>query len=132
MPFFRQRQEGFAEESNLSDPDCEFARLGPEQVSRDANQIPEIEQLEQFVGLGADIVQLHIDLQPLARTVNVRESRLSVEAQRDNPAGYADRRLGRFERGRVGIAVLLEQFRLSCAPIEFVRIRFMPASLDFG
>jgi hypothetical protein len=71
-------------------------------------------------------------LQPLARTVNVRESRLSVEAQRDNSARYADRRLGRFERGRVGIAVFLEQFRLGCGPIEFVRIRFMPASLDFG
>src|SRR5258708_14096792 len=38
-------------------------RSGPEQVSRDANRIPEIEQLEQFVGLGTDIVQLHIDLQ---------------------------------------------------------------------
>jgi len=62
----------------------------------------------------------------------VGEARFSVEAESENAAGYADGRLGRFERGCVGIPVLLEQLRRRCRPIEFVRIRFVPARLDLG
>jgi hypothetical protein len=69
-------------------------------------------------------------LQPLARRPNVRETCLSVEAQGDNAAGHSDGWLGGFERSCVGGAVPLEQFRRRCRPIEFVRIRFMPAGLN--
>jgi hypothetical protein len=47
-------------------------------------------------------------LQPLSRPKNVSEARFSVEAQGENAAGYANGRLGGFERGCVGIPVLLE------------------------
>jgi hypothetical protein len=43
MPFFRQGQEGFAEEGRFGDPHGELARLRPEQVPRDTDQIPKIE-----------------------------------------------------------------------------------------
>ena len=46
VPFFRQRQKRLAEQSHFGDPDREFASLGPEQMPGDADQVPEIEQLE--------------------------------------------------------------------------------------
>ena len=101
-------------------------------MSRDADQVPEIEQLEQLVRLFPHIVQLHVNLQPLSRSINVGEARFSVQAERENPAGDADHRLGGFERGSVGIAVLLKKFRRRCRPIEFVRIGIVPARLNLG
>jgi hypothetical protein len=53
-----------------------------------------------------------------------------VEAQGDDAASHSHGRLGSFERRRVGVAVLLKQFRRGCRPIEFVRVRFVPASLN--
>jgi hypothetical protein len=58
------------------------------------------------------------------------ETCLSVEAQGDNAASHSDGRLCCIERRSVGIAVLLEQFRRGCRPTEFVRVCFVPASLD--
>ncbi len=60
------------------------------------------------------------------------EARFSVQAKRKNPAGDADHRLGGFERGGVGIAVLLKQFRRRCRPVKFVRIGIVPARLNLG
>jgi hypothetical protein len=54
-----------------------------------------------------------------------------VQPKGDNPARHANCRLGRFQRRRVGVPVLLEQLRRGGGPIELVRVRFMPASLDF-
>jgi hypothetical protein len=62
----------------------------------------------------------------------VGKSRFSMQAKSENAAGYADGRLGGFERGGVSIPVLLEKLSRGCRPIEFVRIRFMPARLDVG
>jgi len=55
-----------------------------------------------------------------------------MQAERENPAGDADCRLGCFERGSVGIAVFLKQLRRCCRPIEFVRIGIVSARLDLG
>jgi hypothetical protein len=132
MPFFRQRQEGFAEEGHFGNPDSEFACFSPEQMSRDADQIPKIEQLEQFIRLGTYIVQLHINLQPPSRSKNVSEARFSMEAESKNAAGYADSRLGCIEGRCIGIPVLLKKFIRGCCPIEFVGICFMPTLLDLG
>jgi hypothetical protein len=71
-------------------------------------------------------------LQPLPRPKNVGETRLSMQAKREDPAGDADRRLGGFKRGSIGIAVPLKQLRWRCRPIEFVRIGVVPARLDLG
>src|SRR6266853_5481399 len=43
MPFFRQGQESFAEQRHFGDPDGELARLRPEQMSSDTDQVPKIE-----------------------------------------------------------------------------------------
>jgi hypothetical protein len=71
-------------------------------------------------------------LQPLSRPKNVGETRFSMETQSENAAGHANRWLGGFELGCVGIPVLLEKLRRGCRPIEFVRIRFVPPRLDLG
>jgi hypothetical protein len=71
-------------------------------------------------------------LQTLSRSKNVRETRFSMQAERENPAGDADHRLGGVERGSVGIAVLLKKLRRRCRPIEFVRIGIMSARLNLS
>ena len=71
-------------------------------------------------------------MQALARSKNVGETRFSMQAERENPAGNADHRLGGVERGSVGIAILLKQLRRRCRPIEFVRIGIVSARLDLG
>ena len=45
--------------------------------------------------------------------------------------GYADRWLGGFQCGGVGASILLEELRRCSGPIKPVRIRLMPARLDF-
>jgi hypothetical protein len=71
-------------------------------------------------------------LQPLARSKDVGESRFSMDAEGEDAARDANYRFGGLERGCIGIPVFLEQFRRRCRPIEFMRVRFMPARLDFG
>ena len=88
--------------------------------------------MEQFVGLGAHDVQLHVDLQSLARSVNVRKARFSMEAKGENATGNADGGLGSFQCGCISRAVLLEQLRRSGRGVKFVRIGLMPARLDLG
>ena len=58
------------------------------------------------------------------------ETRFPMEAEGENAAGHADRRLGGFERGCVSRPVFLEQFLWRCRPIEFVWIGFVPARLN--
>jgi len=55
-----------------------------------------------------------------------------MEAESKNAAGYADSRLGCIERRCVGIPISFKKFIRGCRPIEFVGIRFMPASLDLS
>jgi hypothetical protein len=101
-------------------------------VPRDTDQIAQIEQLEQLVGLGTDVVQLHVDLQPLSRSENVGEACFSVKANRENPACHANRRFGCLEGRRVRIAVLLEQLGWGRRRVKSVRIRLVPARFDLG
>jgi hypothetical protein len=58
------------------------------------------------------------------------ESSLSMNTKRQNPARDSDSGLGGFERGRVGTAIALKQFRRSRRRIEFVRVGIVPARLD--
>ena len=55
-----------------------------------------------------------------------------MEAEGENASGHADRRLCGFESGGVSRPVLLEKLLGCCRPIEFVRIGFVPARLNFG
>jgi hypothetical protein len=55
-----------------------------------------------------------------------------MEAEGQNAPGHADRRLSGFERGCVRRPILLEEFHGRCRAIEFMRIGFVPARLNFG
>jgi len=55
-----------------------------------------------------------------------------VQAHGENAARYTDRWLGGFQRGCVGRAILLKKFLRCCGPIVSMRIRFVPARLNFG
>lgn len=101
-------------------------------MPRDADHVAQVEQLEQLVGLSAHVVQFHVDLQLLSRRKNVREARFSMNAQGENPASYTDGRLGGFERGRVGLPVLLKKLGRRSRRVEFMGIRVVPARFDLG
>jgi hypothetical protein len=88
--------------------------------------------LEEFVCLGANVVQLYVNLQPLARAQDMGESGLAMNAQVDDAAGDPDGRLRRLQCDSVGAAVFLKQLQRVCRPVKFVGIRFMPARLDLG
>jgi hypothetical protein len=53
-----------------------------------------------------------------------------MNTERHNPAGDSDSGLGGLERGRVGAAIALKQFRRSCRCIESVGVGIVPVRLD--
>ena len=97
-----------------------------------SDQIAKIKQLEKFVRFFADIIQLHVDLQPMAGPINVSEARFPMQAKGENAPGHTHHRLGDIQRGCVSGPVFLEQFLRRCRPIEFMRIGLVPARLDLG
>ena len=132
VPFFRQRQQRLAQQGQFRDPHGEFAGPGSKQVPGNADEIAQIEQLKQFERPRAHDVELHVNLQSLARAGDVRKPGLAVQAERQDASGHAHGRLGRFQRRGVGRGILFDQLRRGRRPFEFVGIRLMPASFDLG
>ena len=89
VPFFGQRQEVFAEESDLFHVDGEFAGAGAEQVSADADVVAEVEQFVEFESLVADCIFLDVNLQLLAALLQVSESGFAHEANGHDASGDA-------------------------------------------
>jgi|HubBroStandDraft_2_1064218.scaffolds.fasta_scaffold944005_2 hypothetical protein len=55
-----------------------------------------------------------------------------MQAQREYPAGHSNGRLGSLQSGGVRATVFLVDSGEGRRPIEFVRIRFVPARFDLG
>src|SRR6266550_4162948 len=75
MPLFRQRQQRFRKKENLLDPNGQLIGLGSKQVPAHANRISQVQQMKQLESLFADNVFLYIDLNALARPLQVRKTR---------------------------------------------------------
>ena len=89
VPFFGERQEGFAEELEVFDPDGQLVGLGAKQVAGDANNVAEIEKLKKLERFLADNIEFYVELQPGAIAQQVSERRLAVGPQRHDAAGGA-------------------------------------------
>ncbi len=96
------------------------------------DEISQIEPLEQLEGSGAHNVKLHVNLQALARSRDVREAGFAVQAKRQDASGDPHRRFCGFERRCVSRSIFFNEFRRGRCPIEPVRVCVMASSFDLG
>ncbi len=80
MPFLGHREQRLRQEVQPLDMDAQFAGPGAEQVSFDADNIADVEDLIQRVILLRHGVLADIDLQPLAVLLQMREAGLAHAA----------------------------------------------------
>src|SRR5580704_14103619 len=100
MPLFRKREQRFRQKSQLLNPEGKFVGFRAEQVSANADHITQIQQMKQREPSLADNVFLYIDLYTLAGTLEMRETSLTHQPQRNEPASYAHFMLFSFQLGR--------------------------------
>src|SRR5262249_13456745 len=93
VPFFGQVEENLRKERDLFGVDAQFACARPEDVTVDADDVAEIENLVKFVFVFGNRVLADVDLDPFARLLDVHESGFAHAADGKNPAGDADLRL---------------------------------------
>ena len=107
VPLLGHGEQRLGEELELLDVHAQLAGARAEQVAFHADDVADIEQLEELEIALADRVLLDVDLQALAVLLQVRESRLAHVAQRHQRA----RRCARASRATSSSAGLRAVFR---------------------
>ena len=97
-----------------------------------ADEIAQIEHLEQFECPGTDNIEFYVNLKALACAGDVGETGFAVQAHGEDASSHPDRRLCGFQRCGVGRGIFFNKFRRGRGPIELVGIRVMAASFDIG
>ena len=87
VEFFRQRQQILREKRQLLYMHAQLAGAGAEQVSLHADVVADVEQLVKLPLLVADRIFLHINLQLLARLLEMGETGLAHQADGNQPPG---------------------------------------------
>jgi hypothetical protein len=101
-------------------------------MTGNADEIAQIEQLEQFERPGAYDIKFHVNLQTLAGSGNMRKTSFAVQAKREDASGHAHGRFGSFERRGINRRIFFDELRRGFCPIEPVGVCVMAASLDLG
>ena len=128
VELLRQRPQRLREQPERRDLDRQLAGARPEERPRCADDVAQVPVLERLVGLGADAVARHVELDAPAHVLDRREARLAHDALQHHPAGdgHADsRRLERLVRRR---AVLRVQVRRERVAAEVVGERVVPSA----
>ncbi len=86
----RQREHGLGEEGDGVNVHRELAGAGAEEIAGDADVVAEVEQLVKLKGLLAYCVEPHIDLEPLAALLELREAGLALGADGHDASGDGD------------------------------------------
>ncbi len=94
MPLFGHGEQRLGKELQLFGVDAQFAGAGAEEVAVHADDVADIEQLEELIIALAHGVLLHVDLQTLAVLLEVGEAGLAHVAQGHEAAGDADAHFG--------------------------------------
>jgi hypothetical protein len=97
-----------------------------------ADEVAQIQHLEQFECLWADDIEFYVDLKTLSRSGDMRETCLAMQPHREDASSHSNRWFFGFERCGVGRRIFVNKFRRSRGPIELVGIRLMAASFDLG
>ena len=105
VPLFGHGEQGLGEELELLRVDAQLAGAGAEEIALDADDVADIEQLEELEIALAHGVLLDVDLQALSVLLQVGEAGLAHVAQRHEAAGDADAHLGqKLFRGLAAVA----------------------------
>src|SRR5262249_51093007 len=95
MPLLGHGEQRLGEELELLGVDRKLARAGAEEVSFNADDVADVEELEELkIALG-DGVFLDVNLHPLAGLLKVHEARLAHGTARHHATGDADADFGR-------------------------------------
>ena len=90
MEFFRQRAERFGQEGPLFNADRRFACMGDENSPFNADDIADIEELEQSIRFFTEYVFTEIELDFTAQVAEDAEGSLTVTTDSHEAAGDAD------------------------------------------
>ena len=90
----RERAQRLCQDSEVRDPHRGLARPGPEHAPLHADVVAEVQELHEPVGLVADVVAPHVELNASRPVLDVRERRLAVPAERYQATRHPDRDLG--------------------------------------
>ena len=109
VPLLRHGEQRLAEELQLLRVDAQFAGARAEEIAFHADDVADIDQLEEREIALAHGVFLDVDLQALAVLLQVREAGLAHVTQRHQAPGDADAHLGHKLLG--GLRAVLRQNR---------------------
>ena len=109
---------------------AQLASPSAEKISAGADVVAEVEQLIEFKSLFADRVFLHINLEPLAVLLQMREPRLAHEANGHDPSSYADVRSRGFELFAGLVRIFGQNLRQGVGKIVFCGICLLAESLN--
>ena len=90
VPLFWKGPEALGEKRDRLRLDRKLSRARPEDPSRNSYPVAEIEGLEEGPGFLPDVVSSDVDLDPFPAVGEVEETRLSLDALRQDPAGRRD------------------------------------------
>src|SRR5256885_5439345 len=110
----RQRPQRLRQQRQPLDPHGDLPRLGAEQGPLHPDHVPQVEQLHDLILLGAEGVDLEVDLDPAAGVLQMPEGRLAHRAQQHEPPRQPVHR-------RVALAESLERRAGGAGALEPVR-----------
>src|SRR5262249_2380185 len=131
VPLLRQRDEALGEELELRRPDRQLVGLRAEEMPGDADEIPEVEQLEHRKVALAERVLADVDLDRRTAVGNRQEVRLAEAADREDPSRGRRLDAPRFELLARLRAVRLDEAGDGVGPREDVRVRHDAEALQF-
>ena len=97
VPFLGERIDRLAEKLERRDAQRQLARLRPEDRSRQADDVPHVDELEYLELARAHLVVPDIELELSARVLDMPERGMPVPPQRHDAPGERDRRAARDE-----------------------------------
>ena len=131
VPLFRHGEQRLAEELQLFGVNAEFAGARAEQVAFDAQDVADVEQLEEGEIVLADGIFLDVDLEALAVLLHVRETGLAHVTERHEASGDAHPHLRHELFGGLG-AVLREDGGHRVGELVPAAVAAVAQRLDFA
>ena len=132
VPLLGHGEQRLGEELQLLGVDAQLARAGAEQIALHADDVADIEHLEELEIALAHGVLLDVDLQTLAVLLQVREPGLAHVAHRHHAPGHdADAHLGVSSSAVFG-AVLRQDLRNRVGELEPPAVRAVPQRFDLA
>src|SRR3974377_1997031 len=130
MPLFRQRQEGLRKKEKLLDPDGKLARLRPEHVPAHADMIAKVQQMEKAESLLSHDVLPYINLDLLARPLQVGKPGFAHQAVRYDAPRDPDFLSVRFQIATDDLRIFAQQVCGLIRPAKLARKRLIAKRLN--